>query len=88
LSLLFQLGAVGLGLWLFLYGSALRRCLAAGPRGRLGAALLVAVLATNAISNDFLGRATLQWFVWAAVGAALAQPSSGSDSVKTSTVVR
>lgn len=72
LSLLFQLGPAGLLAWLMLALTALVRCVREGTaEGRLAAALLVAVLATNAISNDFLTRATLAWATWAAVGHAL-----------------
>ncbi len=72
LSLLFQLGPLGLIAWLFLAGQALRACLQRSTdEAKLAASLVVAVLVTNALSNDFLTRATAQWVVWAAVGYAL-----------------
>ena len=79
LSLLFQLGPVGLLAWLGLAVGALVLCVRArSPAGRLGAGLLVAVLLTNALSNEWLTRATLQWVTWGAVGLALATPASSA----------
>jgi O-antigen ligase len=78
LALVFQLGLVGLGLWLWLMGAAARACWKAGERGRLGLALLVAVLATSGVSNEWLTRATIQWVTFAAVGLAIRQGTSRS----------
>jgi len=76
LSLLFQLGPVGLALWLTLAVSALVLCVRArSSAGRLGAGLLVAVLITNGLSNEWLSRATLQWVTWGAVALALGRRS-------------
>jgi O-antigen ligase len=71
LSLVFQLGGVGLALWWWLMGAAAWACWKAGERGRLGLALLVAVVATCAVSNEWLTRATMQWVTFGAVGWAL-----------------
>jgi O-antigen ligase len=76
LSLAIQLGPLGLLAWLALALDALRRCLARSTHeAHLAAGLLVAVLCTNAVSNDFLTRATLQWVTWAAVAVALSRPT-------------
>lgn len=72
LSILFQLGVVGLVLWLWLMFAAMWVCLQAGRSGRLGAALLLAVLLTCGISNEWLTRATVQWVTFGAVGLAVA----------------
>jgi hypothetical protein len=72
LSILFQLGVVGLVLWMWLMGAAMWVCLQAGRSGRLGAALLLAVLLTCAMSDAWLTRATLQWVTFGAVGLAVA----------------
>jgi len=71
LSIVFQLGGVGLVLWGWLMGAAALACWRAGERGRLGLALLVAVVLTCGISNEWLTRATLQWGTLGMVGWAL-----------------
>lgn len=76
LSIVFQLGGIGLALWLWLMGAAAWACWKAGERGRLGLALIVAVVATCAVSNEWLTRATMQWVTFGAVGWALREDRS------------
>jgi len=81
LSLLFQLGPLGLLAWAWLALAALRLAVRTDtPEGRLAAGLLVAVVATNAISNEWLTRATLQWVTWGAVGLAVADRGAVSSA--------
>ncbi len=77
LSLLFQTGLVGLGLWVagwVLWGRLLWQARRAGDKNAFALAwgLFVASASADLFSNAFMSRPTPQWIVWALIGTAIA----------------
>ncbi len=71
LTLWFQLGVIGPLSWLLMHAAAARRVWrAAEPDRSLVLALLAGALATCLVSNTFVARPTLGWWLWALAAAA------------------
>ena len=76
LTLLYQLGIAGPLVYLSLFGLAAWGCYQRRDRlGNLVTALVILTAATCLISNDFLGRTTFAWGLWAAIALTWTQPA-------------
>jgi len=87
LSLLFQLGPIGVVLWAAWGAVTLRalwgRAAEDTEHGWVAAVafgLLLGALATAPLSNDWLARVTVQAWVWGAVGVAMAREPAGTGA--------